>query len=501
MKRAITMRQALADPHLLGAVLSGDSWATWRVFLIAIMGEKLDRAEREIFRRFTGRVREPGERVEEALFLIGRRGGKDRAASVLAAYLAALVDWTGVLARGEKGLVLCAGADTKQASVQRDYIEGVFDASPVLSSLVVNKTADGIELSNGINVEVRAANFRRLRGPTCVAVIATEAAFWRDETSANADTEILNAVRPTLATTGGPLILITTPYSRRGVVWDLYRQHYGAGGDPAVLVVQGTTRDFNPVLSQKVIDRALERDPAAAAAEYLAQFRSDLEAFVAREVVDAAVVTGRHELPPIRGLRAFGFCDPAGGSGGGDGMTLAITHREGDRVVLDCVRERKPPFSPDDVVIEFAATLKSYGIGAIQSDRYAGGWVTERFAAHGIRCEQSAKPKNDLYVDLLPVLHASRIELLDHPKLIAQLCGLERRTARSGKDSIDHSPGAHDDIANAVAGATALALGHQGVVVTAESLAQVVGWSQANKRRQFGRQCNYFITTAVKAVS
>jgi hypothetical protein len=36
---------------------------------------------------------------------------------------------------------------------------------------------------------------------------------------------------------------------------------------------------------------------------------------------------------------------------------------------------------------------------------------------------------------------------VDHPRLIAQLCGLERRTARSGKDSIDHAPGADDDIA------------------------------------------------------
>ena len=50
-------------------------------------------------------------------------------------------------------------------------------------------------------------------------------------------------------------------------------------------------------------------------------------------------------------------------------------------------------------------------------------------------------------------LHDGKIALLDHPRLIPQLCGLERRIARSGKDSIDHAPGAHDDIANAVAGA------------------------------------------------
>jgi hypothetical protein len=38
---------------------------------------------------------------------------------------------------------------------------------------------------------------------------------------------------------------------------------------------------------------------------------------------------------------------------------------------------------------------------------------------------------------------------------VAQICGLERRTGRSGKDSIDHAPNGHDDLANAVAGAAA----------------------------------------------
>lgn len=42
--------------------------------------------------------------------------------------------------------------------------------------------------------------------------------------------------------------------------------------------------------------------------------------------------------------------------------------------------------------------------------------------------------------------------MLNLPRLSAQLCGLERRTARSGKDSIDHAPGGHDDLVNAVAG-------------------------------------------------
>jgi hypothetical protein len=78
-------------------------------------------------------------------------------------------------------------------------------------------------------------------------VIADEAAFWySDEFSSNADIEILNAVRPGLATTGGPLIMASSPYARRGALWETYRRHFGASGDPLILVAQGTSRDFNP---------------------------------------------------------------------------------------------------------------------------------------------------------------------------------------------------------------------------------------------------------------
>jgi hypothetical protein len=154
-------------------------------------------------------------------------------------------------------------------------------------------------------------------------------------------------------------------------------------------------------------------------------------------------------------------------------MTLAIAHKNGERVVLDCVRERKPPFSPDDVVAEFAATLKSYRISSVRGDRYAGEWPRERFRVRGISYEPAEQAKSDLYRELLPILNSGRAELLDHPRLVAQLCTLERRTARSGKDSIDHPPGGHDDAINAAAGAFVSALGQQGFLVTPELLARV----------------------------
>ena len=186
-----------------------------------------------------------------------------------------------------------------------------------------------------------------------------------------------------------------------------------------------------------------------------AQFRTDIESFVNRDAVEACVAPGLYERAPLPGLRYAAFTDPSGGSQ--DSFTLAVSHRDGDQVLFDAVREVRPPFSPESVVGEFAAVLKSYRVSRVVGDRYAGEFPRELFRKHGVTYDLSQQPKSDLYRDVLPLLNSKRVDLLDHPKLIAQLCGLERRTARSGRDSIDHGPGAHDDVANACAGALIVA--------------------------------------------
>jgi hypothetical protein len=334
-----------------------------------------------------------------------------------------------------------------------DYIEANFQQSPILRQLAETRSQRALRLSNGTDIEVRASDLRTLRGPTFIACIADELAFWStNEWAANPDTEILDAVRPGLATTGGPLFMISSPYARRGALFDLYAANFGPDGDPAILVAQGSTRTFNPTLSESVVTRAYQRDQASAEAEYGAQFRSDLESFVNPAAVQACVVVGLFERKPVRGVQYVGFCDPSGGSQ--DSFTLAIGHKDHGRqiIVLDCLREATAPFDPLTVVEEFSRTLHDYRIGTVHGDRYAGEWPRESFNRFSIRYEQSAKPKSDLYVDLLPLINSGQVHLIEHTRAINQIISLERRTARSGKDSIDHPPGHHDDCANAIAG-------------------------------------------------
>ena len=241
------------------------------------------------------------------------------------------------------------------------YLDGIFNQVPALRKLVKNQTSDTISLTTRVDIECRPANYRSIRGGTAAAFICDEVAHWYDEASgsSNPDSEVLTAVRPCLATTNGPLIAISTPYARRGELFAAYKRDYGPDGDPLVLVAKASSLRMNSGLSAKVIDRAFERDPTAAASEYGQgddiSFRTDVEAFLTREIIDAVTFPGRYELPPLSQFTYLAFCDPSGGSG--DDMTLAIAHREGDIAVLDCIRCAYR----DDYVKDDRSTMRRYG--------------------------------------------------------------------------------------------------------------------------------------------
>jgi hypothetical protein len=458
MTPLVSMRRALDDPNLLGKALVGPSWQSWRILLIASMGEALDERERRVFTELTGRELEPLTCVRELWGIIGRRGGKSRAIAVLAVYLAALVDHRAAITPGEVGVALCLAKTIDQAGVVFGYVRGILNKAPLLKQLVQRAGADSIELSNmgvALRIEVRPSSSRTLRGLTCVCAICDELAFWPvDDTSVNPDVEVIRSIKPSLLSTRGQLICISSPYAKRGTLWDAFKRHYGPRGDPLVLVARAPSLVMNSTLPRDEIERIYADDPLYAAGEYGAEFRTDVDAYVSPEIIEACVAQGIYELPPVTGIAYLAFVDPSGGSA--DSMTLAIAHVRGDELVLDLLREVMPPFNPESVVAEWAPLLRAYGVTAVHGDHYAGEWARVPFRRHGIDYLLAEQRKSDIYRDALPLFNAGRAQVLDNRRLFQQFITLERRTARGGRDSIDHPPGGHDDLANAVCGAFVL---------------------------------------------
>jgi hypothetical protein len=455
----ITFLDAMQDPALFGPWFKPESsWAAWRVFAKALFGLGLDADDVEVFSRHTGRSTPPAAPAREAWVPVGRRGGKSIFAAALAVYMATFRDYRPHLKPGERAVVMVLAADKDQAGVVFDYIAGFFDNVPMLAGLVEKrgKGKESIRLRNRVTIRVQVASFRRLRGRTVACAILDECAFWySDEESRNPDTEILKALRPSMATIPGSLLIaISSPYAKKGILWDAFKRHFGKDG-ARVLVWKADTVAMNPSVDRQVIDDAYEEDPIAAAAEYGAEFRDDIEAFVTPEVVERATVKGRLYVPFEPGHRYVAFVDPAGGSGQ-DSMTLAIARRYGNKAVLCRVVEWKPPFSPDAATMECSEVLKEYGLITVVGDNYAGSWPQERFRSNGVRYVRSDKAKSDIYLAFLPLLNSQRVELLDHARTSKQLLALERSKSSLGRETITHPKNGHDDLINSAAGALLL---------------------------------------------
>ena len=91
-----------------------------------------------------------------------------------------------------------------------------------------------IRLRNRINIEIHTASYRSTRGYTIVAALLDEIAIWEtDETSAEPDVEVINAIKPVMLTVPGSMLLCaSSPHARRGALWEAYRKHFGQDGDP-----------------------------------------------------------------------------------------------------------------------------------------------------------------------------------------------------------------------------------------------------------------------------
>lgn len=440
---------------MTAAGMTGSTWDPWRTFWKAVFALPMSADDLARYQKHTGRESPPAEPVLEAWQLIGRRGGKSRNSGIAGLFLAVSRNYTPLLAPGERAVLPIIASDRRQARQVLNFLKGAA-RMPAFRPYVLRELSGSVEFTTGVTVEIATASYRTIRGYTVVGLIADEMAFWRVEDSAEPDAEILDAVRPAMATIPNALLLVlSTPYARKGELYRAHKEYYGKA-IPDILVWNADTLSMhNSPRIEADVKRKFDQDAVMAASEYgtggQVVFRADVEAFVTPEVIDAATVENRFEMPRVEGIRYYGFTDPSGGSQ--DSWTLAIAHRDGDKILLDAIRETRPQFSPAAVVADYAKVLKGYGVAEVDGDHFAGEFPRELFRQHGVTYRVSDNAVSDIYREMLPLLNAGNVELLDNQVLRRQFCLLERYVGRSGQDIISHPKGGHDDLANAVSGA------------------------------------------------
>jgi hypothetical protein len=465
----VNIVDALQDRSLFGASpIFADltTWNPWLVFLSAVYGLPLDPEGVDLFKRCTGRsTYDPPEGGwPEVACIVGRQAGKTRVASLLVSYESALAPPS---RDGELYALLLAQDWRASIRASFSYVKSLFDSSEILCRSVARTTTDTLDLSNGMRVATYACRPAAIRGLRARVILLDELAYYRSSEGFAVDTEMLRAARPALATTGGKLIAVSSPYGQSGTLWDLHRRHFGRDDSP-VLVWRASAPEMNPTLPPDYLERMEQDDPEAYKSEVLGEFRAGLSTLLDPEAIQVCVATDRLELPPVQGTSYQAFVDPSGGRR--DAFTCAIGHRDGERGVVDVVRAWPAPFNPAGVTQECAELLRSYGISRVRGDRFGGEWPREAFRAHGIAYNLAELNRSELYLALVAYVNGARLEIPDDPELLREMRGLERRRGPSGKDRVDHVRGAHDDRANSLAGVAHLLLGWRRLGLTAHDL-------------------------------
>src|SRR5262249_29356561 len=288
------------------------------------------------------------------------------------------------------------------------------------------------------------------------------------------DSEVYTAVLPSLVTTNGMLVGISSPYRRHGLMHSKHRQFFGSDSDDT-LVVQGPTLTFNKTLDPAAIAAQQQADPTAARSEWNAEFRSDISSFLDDELIDIAVDRARPlELPPRPGVFYKAYVDASGGAVGGDAYTIAISHREHGCYIIDALRGRAGPFDPEELTKEYAALCKQYRCAGVTGDKYGREWVASAWRKCSIPYTTATLTASDTYLEALPLWTRGQVRIPDHPILLRELRLLERMPTRMGKDQVVHPRGCHDDFSNVTFGALYNLANHLGAY--ADALAKATQW-------------------------
>jgi hypothetical protein len=423
-----------------------------RTILKATYGLELDPAELDIYRRATGReIYEPKEH-NEATVIVGRRGGKtSRIAAIIATY-EAYRDHN--LPRGERAYVVLIAPVTKQAQIAFSFIRNFILGSPPLKKKVVKIRKNEIDLANGITIACYPCSQVTIRGLSVVVAVCDEIGFWRDEvTAANPAEEVLNALRPAMATFAEhKLIKISTPYRKDGVLWRDFQQR----AEREFLVWQLPSADMNPTIPSDFLEKERRRDEESFRREYLAQFTDHITGWIGAETLQQCVTESCTERPRVNDAIYAAAADPAFK---GNDFALAIAHRLNDgTIILDYTATwtgtREEPLGYELPCREIARILKIYGLDTIVGDQHCAAIIQQEFLELGIIYKEvtfGAGTRLDIFGNLKHLFIQRKIEVPNDPYLLGQLRGLEEHKTLRGNIDILPAYGAKDDLAVAVA--------------------------------------------------
>ena len=414
-------------------------------------GLPLDSQELEIYCRATGRETYVPQEQSELTVIAGRQGGKTSRIGALIGLYEAFRDHG--LPPGERACVLVIAPVVQQARIAFKFLKKFIEASPILEQKVLNIRKDEIELRNGVSIVCRPCSYITIRGVPVICAICDEMAFWRhEETAANPEQEVIDAIRPAMATVRHTkLIKVSTPYRKEGILWWEFQQR----GELDHPVWQLSTEEMNPAVSKTFLDKAQRSNEETFRREHLAEFTDSVLGWISPEILEQCIMRGHREMPRVFDATYVAAIDPAFRS---SDFGFAIAHRSRNgSITIDHVAKwtgtKNVPLSAKLVCESVAETLRRYGINSIVGDQFCFPVLRQHFDTLGVFYREftfGAHTRASLFGNLRQLMGQQKIAIVDEPELLRQLRSLEEVRTASGQVDI-RTPRGKDDLAIVVA--------------------------------------------------
>jgi hypothetical protein len=323
-------------------------------------------------------IKEQDHERRELILAIGRRAGKTTLSGIFASYevyrllnLYNPQDYYG-LPNGNRIQLISVATDKDQAGLLFNEVSSHMAKCEYFKPFISNNTLSHINFRTPYDIEKFGANKQQdngrfvslngkatlrvtfksciakgLRGSGNVVVILDEIAHFQDKGQSSAK-DIYDAVTPSTAAfspkgdKGQPIgnvesriILISSPLGKSGKFYEQFdlAMHGGPGSDN-LLAIQAPTWEINPTVDPNYYKQKYHSDPIVFAVEHGAQFSDQVTGWIEREsdLLNCVDPQARpKEVGPPRAPHQMGI-DVGLVE---DGTAIAITHLEGDRIILD----------------------------------------------------------------------------------------------------------------------------------------------------------------------
>jgi len=339
--------------------------------------------------------------------------------------------------------ILLVAPSERQSINLRDEIHKLLGCLPegARRSLIARTTRTRIYFRNGSRIVALPNSEETIRGYKAHIIMVDEAAFFRNDESI-----LRHVIIPMLATTGGRLILSSTPWGR-GTLFHRLSQ------DPDYLQLHITWHNayeegvYNPEFKEEIL-RTKETNPLAYETEYLAEFAEESNIWLPTQLITGAIDPNLEYMPydkPQKGRYYMGV-DLAERV---DHSAIAIIERKQGYQLRHL--HKFPIGEPLTSVIGYAKVLASnwenvhhcYLDDTKHGDHITNDFNSAALNAHGVTFTH--RNKMEMAQLLKTRLTDGTLRIPYHRQTLTELNTPTYHLTKQGTIQYDHPLGTHDD--------------------------------------------------------